>query len=64
LTFTGHTDDISKSRIVIAVLVLVGAAPAAAGAAGYPDHPARMIVPFTPLARPTCWRVWWVNDWA
>jgi len=32
---------------VIAVLALVGAAPTA-GAAGYPDHPVRMIVPFTP----------------
>ena len=36
-----------KGRIVIAVLALVGAAPAA-GAAGYPDRPVRMIVPFTP----------------
>jgi len=36
-----------KGGIVIAVLALVGAAPAA-GAAGYPDHPVRMIVPFTP----------------
>jgi tripartite-type tricarboxylate transporter receptor subunit TctC len=31
---------------VIVVLALVGAAPAVA--AGYPDHPVRMIVPFTP----------------
>jgi len=38
---------LAKGRIVIAVLALVGAAPAA-GAAGYPDHPVRMIVPFTP----------------
>ena len=36
----------AKGRIVIAALALVGAA--AAGAAGYPDHPVRMIVPFTP----------------
>ena len=36
-----------KGGIVIAVLALVGAAPAA-GAAGYPDRPVRMIVPFTP----------------
>ena len=38
---------LANSRIVIAILALVGAAPAA-GAAGYPDHPVRMIVPFTP----------------
>jgi len=38
---------LAKGRIVIAVLALVGAAPAA-GAADYPDHPVRMIVPFTP----------------
>ncbi len=38
---------LAKGRIVIAVLALVGAA-SAAGAAGYPDHPVRMIVPFTP----------------
>ena len=36
-----------KGRILIAVLALVGGATAA-GAAGYPDHPVRMIVPFTP----------------
>ena len=36
-----------KGRILIAVLALAGAATAA-GAAGYPDHPVRMIVPFTP----------------
>jgi len=38
---------LAKGRIVIVVLALVGAAPAAV-AAGYPDHPVRMIVPFTP----------------
>jgi tripartite-type tricarboxylate transporter receptor subunit TctC len=38
---------LAKGRMVFAVLALVGAAPAAA-AAGYPDHPVRMIVPFTP----------------
>jgi len=38
---------LAKGRIVIAVLALVGAATAA-GAAGYPDRPVRMIVPFTP----------------
>jgi tripartite-type tricarboxylate transporter receptor subunit TctC len=38
---------LAKGRIVIAVLALVGAAPVAV-AAGYPDHPVRMIVPFTP----------------
>jgi tripartite-type tricarboxylate transporter receptor subunit TctC len=37
---------LAKGRIVIVVLALVGAAPAVA--AGYPDHPVRMIVPFTP----------------
>jgi tripartite-type tricarboxylate transporter receptor subunit TctC len=36
-----------KGRIVIAALALVGMMPAAV-AAGYPDHPVRMIVPFTP----------------
>lgn len=36
-----------KFRIVIAVLALAGTATPA-GAAGYPDHPVRMIVPFTP----------------
>lgn len=38
---------LAKSRVVIAVLALVGMAPVA-GADGYPDHPVRMIVPFTP----------------
>jgi tripartite-type tricarboxylate transporter receptor subunit TctC len=38
---------LAKGRIVIAVLALVGAAPVAV-AADYPDHPVRMIVPFTP----------------
>jgi len=38
---------LAKGRIVIAVLALVGAAPASI-AAGYPDRPVRMIVPFTP----------------
>ena len=38
---------LANGRIVIAILALVGAAPAA-GAADYPDHPVRMIVPFTP----------------
>src|SRR3990172_7160584 len=38
---------LAKGRIVIAVLALLGAAPPA-GAAGYPDHPVRMIVPFPP----------------
>lgn len=37
----------AKSLMVIAVLALAGATPAAF-AAGYPDHPVRMIVPFTP----------------
>ena len=38
---------LAKGRIVIAVLAFVGAAPGN-GAAEYPDHPVRMIVPFTP----------------
>ena len=38
---------LAKGRIVIAVLALVGAAPGN-GAAEYPNHPVRMIVPFTP----------------
>jgi tripartite-type tricarboxylate transporter receptor subunit TctC len=38
---------LAKGRIVIAVLALVGMATDT-GAAGYPDRPVRMIVPFTP----------------